>query len=217
MTFREFEQAFSDYLVIPVIEVEKSFPGFDRNSLTRLQKKGYIEKLRQGYYRISSNPISSEAELFLLANKVYHPSYVSLQSAMRWYDFIPEGVFITTSISTQKTIFFKTTVGSFQFRSIKRDLFFGYRLEKVKKQYFKIAAPEKALLDYFYLSSNLDSLDDLHELRLNIFELKEKIDWEKMNQMLHLFNTKALNHRILLLKKYLDSYDIATRNSILLP
>lgn len=208
MTFRAFEAAFADYAVIPIVEMEKAFPGFDRNALTRWQRKGYLEKIRQGFYRLTTHPVTGDADRFLVANRIYHPSYVSLQSAMRWYDFIPEGVFTTTSVSTWKTAFFDTPVGAFQYRTLKKGLFFGYRLQGHKGQHFKIAEPEKALLDYLYLHPHLGHADDFHELRLNAFEIKEKTDWGKMKQYLSLFKSNALSDRLETLEKYLLSHDV---------
>lgn len=63
------------------------------NALTRWQKKGYLKKIRSGFYRLTNRPIKGEADLFFIANRIYTPSYISLQPALRWYNFIPEGVF----------------------------------------------------------------------------------------------------------------------------
>ena len=208
MTFREFQEAFTKFPVIPTFEIEKVFPGFDRNALTRWQKKGYLEKIRQGYYRITASPINGDGDLFFIANRIYHPSYISLQSALRWYDFIPEGVFMITSITTKKTNIFQTPVGAFQYSNIKKGLFFGYRLEKVGDYYFKIAEPEKAILDLLYLKPHLSSEDDLFELRLNLFEVGERLDFNKMENYLSLFSSKALEKRATIFKKFLLNHDV---------
>ena len=147
MTFLEFQTTFKDLPVISAIEIEKVFPGFDRNALTRWQKKGYLQKIRRGYYRLTGQPISGDADLFFIANRIYSPSYVSLESAWRWYDFIPEGVFTITSVSTLKTAAFATPLGHFSYRRLKPDLFWGYRLEEYGSFRFKIADPAKAILD----------------------------------------------------------------------
>ncbi len=208
MTFREFEEKFFAFPVISVAEVEKAFPGFDRNALTRWQGKGYLEKIRQGYYRLTSRLLTGDADRFIVANRIYHPSYVSLQSAMRWYDFIPEGVFTVTSITTLKTTSFETPIGAFQYRNLKKELFFGYRLEKSGEFHFKIADPEKTMLDFLHLHPDAGNEDGLHELRLNVFELKEKINWEKMERYLSLFASKALKGRVELLKKFMMNHDV---------
>ncbi len=210
MTFQEFQRAFSTFPVIPTFEIEKVFPNFDRNALTRWQQKGYLEKIRQGYYRLTARPVIGEADLFFIANKIYFPSYISLQSALRWYDFIPEGVFTITSIATKKTNLFQTPIGAFQYRNVKKDLFFGYHLEKIDEFYFKIAEPEKAILDLLYLWPSLSSEDDLFELRLNLFELSKQLDMEKMEMYLSLFSSKVLEERFNIFNKFLLKYDVIT-------
>ena len=206
MTFLVFQDAFSDFLVIPAIEIEKRFPQFDKNALTRWQKKGYLKKIRNGFYRLAKTKPTSDQDLFFMANHIYSPSYVSLHSALRWYDFIPEGVFTITSVSTKKTQGIQTSDATFSYQSIRRELFFGYQLKKVRNYRFKIAKPEKAILDFLYLNPHLCSLDDLFELRLNITEIQAQLDMEKLDAYLSLYASKALKKRIIVFKKYLSSY-----------
>lgn len=207
MNYIEFQNTFKFLPVIPTIEIEKLFPGFDPNALTRWQKKGYIEKIRNGYYRLTSRPVLGDADLFFIANRIYQPSYVSLESALRWYDFIPEGVFTVTSISTRKTQTFKTPEGVFSYKSIRSDLFFGYRLEELNDFRFKMADPAKALLDFLYLHPHLETEDDFYELRLNTLEIKDRLNWKLVDGYLRLFASHALEERINRLKNFLADYD----------
>ncbi|GJM32383.1 MAG: hypothetical protein DHS20C18_13840 [Saprospiraceae bacterium] len=195
MTFLDFQQTFAQLPVISVIEIEKAFPGFDRNALTRWQKKGYLQKIRRGFYRLTNWPLKGDSDFFFIANRIYSPSYVSLQSALRWYDFIPEGVFMVTSISTLKTIQFSTPMGSFSYRSIKPNLFWGYQLEQYGDFRIKMADPAKALLDLLYLHPQLDSPDHFYELRLNMFELQEKLNLHDFERYLDHFASPALRSR----------------------
>jgi predicted transcriptional regulator of viral defense system len=206
MSFLEFQNTFAQLPVISIVEIEKTFPGFDRNALTRWQKKGYIQKIRRGYYRLSNPPLKGDADLFFIANRIYNPSYVSLQSALRWHDLIPEGVFTTTSVSTLKTMEFSSAVGQFSYRHLKPDLFWGYRLEPYGAYRIKIADPAKALLDLFYLHPHLDSADDFFELRLNMFELREILDVDTFVRYLDHFSTKSLNDRARSFMKFLENH-----------
>jgi len=40
MSIIEFKEKFVDWLIIPKVEIEKEFPNYSANSLTRWQKKG---------------------------------------------------------------------------------------------------------------------------------------------------------------------------------
>ena len=192
---------------MPVGEVEKAFPGFDRNALTRWQNAGYLLKIRNGFYRLAERPITSESELFFIANRIYTPSYVSLQSALSWHGLIPEGVFTVTSVSTLKTQSFQTPLGNFSWLHLKPDLFFGYQLEAFGDFRFKVADPAKALLDLIYLRPALTDAAHFHELRLNFFELREKFSAADFEGYLSIFNAKSLNNRAKSLLKFLIEND----------
>lgn len=209
MKFSTFQKQFSGFPVISVSEIEKAFPGFDRNALTRWQEAGFLEKIRNTQYRFSDKPVSGEAELFFIANRVYAPSYVSLQSALSWHGFIPEGVFTVTSVTTLKTQSFSTPAGNFTYRTVKPAFFFGYCLEPFGAFRFKIADPAKALLDLLYLFPTLDSEGHFHELRLNFHELHEKFDATVFEQYLPVFKSKALEVRSKEFLKFVSSHDIA--------
>jgi len=195
MNFLKFQNTFANLPVISVAEIEKVFPGFDRNALTRWQEKGFLLKIRNGFYRLASQSVKGDADLFFIANRIYTPSYISLQSAWRFYDFIPEGVFSVTSVSTLKTASFETSFGHFAYRSIKPELFWGYRLEPYLGYRIKMADPAKAVLDFLYLHPRLDSEDHFFELRLNVDELMEKLDLRDLDRYLDLFGSRSLRSR----------------------
>lgn len=206
MKFLDFQQTFAQLPVISVNEIEKAFPGFDRNALTRWQKKGYLQKIRRGFYRLANRPLKGESDLFFIANRIYSPSYVSLQSALRWYDFIPEGVFMVTSVSTLKTSQFSTPIGPFSYRSLKPALFWGYRLEQYGLFRIKMADPAKALLDLLYLYPHLESADHFYELRLNRFELQEKLNLHDFERYLEYFASPSLRSRAYSFIQFIESH-----------
>ena len=149
MNYRIFQKAFEAMPVISIKEIEKKFPDFDGNALTRWQKAGYIERLRNGYYRFGEKGIEGNNELFFIANQIYSPSYISLQSAMSWYGFIPEGVFTTTSVSTLKTQFIECPVGHFSYQHIKPNLFLGINLKHLAKFALKLRTQLSASWIFF--------------------------------------------------------------------
>jgi hypothetical protein len=64
-----------------------------------------------------------------------------------------------------------------------------------------VAEPEKALLDYLYLTGSLTTLKDMKALRFNYAELNQIIDWNKLDNYAQVFNSKTLDKRIRHLKK----------------
>ncbi len=170
------------------------------------QKKGYIQKIRNNWYCFAEHTFRRE-DLFLVANKIYAPSYVSLESAFSYYQFIPEAVFRTTSISTLKTAKFDTPIGFFQYRNIKPSLFWGYRLIRQKEAslsaWYKIALPEKAIIDYLYLNPQYKEEADFEGLRFNWEEFSDKVDLKKLKQQMRYIQSPALSQRV---EKFLNVF-----------
>ncbi len=175
----DFTTRFKDSIVISIKDILKEFPKFYPQRLTEWNKQGYIVKIIRGFYIFSDLKID-ENILCIIANKIYDPSYISLESALRHYNLIPEQVATTTSISTNKTKTFKTKVGVFSYRNIKPELFFGYDLINYKNNVIKMASPEKALLDYLYYRPYLKTQYDFEEIRLNERILSEIVDRDKL-------------------------------------
>lgn len=152
-----------------------------RRQLSRWKKAGRIYQLRRGLYCLAPPFQKINPHPFLIANRLIPPSYVSLHSALAYYGTIPEHVPVTTSITTSRPANWETPLGIFDFRHIKVDFFYGYRLVDLgEKQHAFIASPEKALLDLIYLEPGGDTLDYLSELRLNNLD---QLDWQLISQL----------------------------------
>ncbi|MEX2411362.1 MAG: hypothetical protein WD607_08340 [Candidatus Paceibacterota bacterium] len=194
MKYLEFKEAFQDFPVFSVNDIQKCFPGFDSRRLVEWQEKGYLLKIRRGFYCFSGQKRDGKF-LYFSANTIYSPSYVSLESGLSFYNLIPEGVFLTTSVTTRNTAIHDTSIGRFDYRHINHSLFFGYRLIKEPSFTFKIAEPEKVLLDFFYFNK-IDSLEEMEELRLNEVQAKEIINFEKLDKYQKVFDSKVINKRM---------------------
>lgn len=171
-------------------QLEKRNLDFFDNQLTQWQKDGSIKQVKKGFYVFSNqqDKLSSEEVSFLL----YRPSYISLEYALRKYNFIPEMVETVTAVSTKKTRKFSNIYGDFSYRQVKSDLFFGYEPKKTKYSKYLLATPEKAILDFFYLnSSRLDNQEDISELRFNYNEIEEQIERSKLQKYADFFNKKT--------------------------
>jgi len=203
MNYREFRKEMKGFPTFSVREIEKHFPDFDRRRLVEWQEKGYIIKLRNRFYCFSDQPVD-EPFMYFTANELYHPSYVSLESALSQYGFIPEGVFQITSCTTLKTNSFNTPVGSFTYRHLKPALFFGYRLESWNNHRYALAEPEKVLIDYLYLHHEINEARDIEALRWNAFEITQAISMEKLQRYEAYIDSPALSNRMRTLKTYLD-------------
>jgi len=196
MKYIELKDRLKDMTVFSIKDIEKTSEGvFYRRRLNEWQEKDYIKKLVKGYY-IFSDLKADDRTLYEIANRIYSPSYVSLETALSYYGLIPESVYLVTSVSTRKTNSFKTPVAAFGYQKVKNSLFFAYRIEEHNKKVFKIASPEKAVLDLFYLKPNLRNPDDFDSLRISHANFTEIIDKRRLFDYLKLYNNKRLSSAI---------------------
>jgi predicted transcriptional regulator of viral defense system len=203
MNYNKFRQELKEFPVFSLRDVSKLSEKLYHHRLVDWQKNGYIERIANGYYKFT-DVAQNDFLLFYLANRIYEPSYISLETALSYYGLIPEAVFNITSVCTKKTTIFDTKYASFQYSKLKNSLFFGYTLLNNKNMTIKIAEPEKVILDLFYLKTFLNSTDQIHELRLNVFRFNEIINRKKMIDYMHLIDNKNLIKRIELLFKWID-------------
>lgn len=130
---------------------------------SRYTRQGLILRLKRNIYvlrQVWENAIQEDK--FRLVNLGQSPSYISLMTALDYYEIttqLQQGFF--ESIAVKRTKEINVNGSTFRYSKIRKALYFGFRKEKG----FFIATPEKALLDAFYLMSygryalDLSSLD----------------------------------------------------------
>ncbi|RKY29465.1 MAG: hypothetical protein DRP74_08790 [Candidatus Omnitrophota bacterium] len=117
-----------------------------RNFINRHISTGLFVKVRNGLYAFSENM----PPRFLIANKLYSPSYISFETALSFYHIMPETIYTVFSATPKASRRFTSLSTDYAYHRIRRDLFFGYLAEKIESVTVMIAEPEKALLDYLY-------------------------------------------------------------------
>jgi len=117
--------------------------------LERYTKKGVFLRAKKGLYLFQPSP---EREI-ILANKIYFPSYVSLETALSYYNLIPETVYAVTSVTTKPTREFEVEGRLFEYRKIKKEAFTGYVPKQINGETGLMATAEKAMVDYLYFVS----------------------------------------------------------------
>lgn len=170
----------------PVFETELLLagevnPNAIRQQLSLWTKAGRLYHLRRGLYALAAPYQKVKPHPFLVANRMVIPSYVSRQSALAYYDLIPEYVPATTSVTTARPASWETPLGRFDFRHIKDSLLHGYRqIEVAPEQHAFVATPAKALLDLIYLHPGGDSPAFLREMRLQNLE---RVDLDELRRL----------------------------------
>jgi len=186
-------------------DIRKFAPDFHRRQLQFWLRKGYIRPYAGGYYILAEQEVN-ENILFMMANRLYEPSYISLESALVYYQVIPETVLGVTSVSSRRTRRIESDWGMFSYRSVQPHLMFGYQIIEINKNVkYKIAYLEKAVLDYLYLNTQVSSAVDFEGLRWNSETLRPAVEGDRFRDYLTVFDKQTLRSRAEGLMRYLDA------------
>ena len=132
--------------------------NFPNDKIQALENEGKLIRLKKGMYVVSPDVSGELLSEELIANHLYGPSYVSMESALRYYGLIPEKVFTVRSATTNRSGKFGNSIASFQYVSVREDYYsFGINQKMVDNKYtFLIASPEKALCDLIVTTPHIN-------------------------------------------------------------
>lgn len=147
--------------------------------LSRQVKQKNLLRVKKGIYVLERSLPSD----FLIANKIYQPSYISLETALSFYNIIPEAIYKITSVTTKPTRVFEFLEKDFIFRTIRPKAFCGYTIKQIEGENVFMALPEKALADYLYFTL-------IDKLGINERLFLKKISKEKVKKYLSKFSLK---------------------------
>jgi predicted transcriptional regulator of viral defense system len=146
-----------------------------RISLSRLEKRGLIVRLKKGFYAsrkfIENAKMGGMSTPFaeFIATRLYSPSYLSLDYVLYENNLLTEIPVGFTLITRNKTFSVSNGLGLFIYRKIKEGLFWGYRVEKKNGFIYFKADKIKALFDFLYLRKKMiQNREMAEELRLNL-------------------------------------------------
>lgn len=155
-----------------MLNVFSEDPRHAQVQLARWVKAGKLSKIRREWYLIEKPFRSKNVPIPIIAITVVHPSYLSLEWALQYYEMIPEYVPNPTCVTTNRAVQFMAQGRLFIYHHIQPSLLTDYLQADWDGQKILVAQPEKALLDklYLYLRRNTFSLEWLRELRLQNLE-----------------------------------------------
>ena len=113
--------------------------------------ESWIKRVKRGLYELAYPEQIVLPDLYV-ANKLYEPSYISLETALSHYQLLPETAAQVTSVTPNATRRFKNFHGLFTYFSVRPRAFAGYTLIRLQGRTVRIAEPEKAVVDRLYMS-----------------------------------------------------------------
>lgn len=133
--------------------------GYKRpnDKISELLKSGELVPLKKGLYVPGKSVDLPAPEPFLIANHLWGPSYISLESALSYWGLIPERVYEVSSITIKSSRKFRTPLGRFSYRYLPFPYYsFGVNsVELAPGQVALMAIPEKALCDKIIATAGL--------------------------------------------------------------
>lgn len=178
------------YYVFSFNDLLSFFPNERKESLKReiyrWKSKGLIYSLKRGMYELTYPKDFSIPDMYI-ANRLYGPSYVSLETALSNYSIIPEVSMAVTSITTKPTRKFKNKHGLFIYRTVQPFAFIGYYIEQQGAFELAIAEPEKALIDFLYFKTYRNKKINLQDERFDK-DLISRLNKKKLNSYAKLYN-----------------------------
>jgi len=178
-----------------------------RDKIRALIRNKDIIRVKKGLY-VLGRDYNKPYNKFVLANLIYGPSYITGQTALAFWNMIPERVELIISMTTKRKKQFETPVGKFSYLYCPKTAFsIGVQLEDAGDQKnFLIASPEKALCDITATQTHISTRNEMKEflelMRLD-FSVYKNLDFSLLEEI------KAGYHRQrikLLLHCLKDSY-----------
>ena len=120
--------------------------------LKRAVASGEVVRVHRGLYCLAANYLRQKLNPLVLAQRIYGPSYISLETALSYHGWIPEAVYAITSVSLDRSREYDTPMGHLSFARVPQKIFYAQvrRVEDADGG-FLLAAPLKALADYVYV------------------------------------------------------------------
>ncbi len=162
-------------------------PDSRYGQVKRLLDQGKLIHIRRGLYCLGEKMGHViKPHPFELAQYIYGPSYISLESALSFHGLIPEAVYEITSTCIKRAKTFQTPLGVFSYTHLPSENFYlDVEIVTESNAQFFIAKPWKAICDYvFCYKKNWKGLAPLFEsLRIDQDELPilSDIDMERLD------------------------------------
>ena len=167
--------------------------------LTRLQKAGWIRRLKRGIYLIVPLEAGVERQwsedAFVVACALAQPAAVAYWSAMRhwnWTTQVPQTVFVQST--QRKSMYSRDVLGvTYRFIPIVPEKFFGLRRERIGHRTFAVADREKTLLD---ILDRPDLSGGMPEVLGALPTAVSQVEWDRLDDYAKRFPNRTVLKRL---------------------
>ena len=147
-----------------------------RNALRRYEARGLVEHISNKIYINKLNQQFSAREL---VNVLRPDSYISLESALVERGIISQSPAVLTCVTLGYPKTFRSHSVTIVYRKISQELFWGFQQKKTRYNSYRIAEPEKALLDWIYLSRQEGLPTPLDEINVQFLDVSKLRSYAK--------------------------------------
>lgn len=140
-------------------------------------KKGDLTNLKKGLYAKNTG-----FEILEAANKIYTPSYISLETVLQRSGITFQDYSHTIFVLSYQTRDISLGEYTISFKKIKNAILTNPE-GIINSDGYYIASPERAFLDRIYLDKNY------------YFDHLDPIDWKKAKNLLKIYNNKEMERR----------------------
>jgi len=159
--------------------------GYSRpyDKIMEMVNQGILIQLRRGLYMTSHLVSKITPEPFLIANHLYGPSYISLDSALFHWGLIPERVFEISSVTTKVSKRFMVNNVFYSYTHLPIAYYpLGIQSSSLTKtQTALIASPEKALCDKVITTAGINLRSRQQTLAFLVEDLR--IDKDQLREL----------------------------------
>ncbi|MDO8610547.1 MAG: hypothetical protein Q7R95_08430 [bacterium] len=163
-----------------------------KSKINYFVKKRILINLRKGLYAKTNG-----YEILEAANKIFTPSYISLETALQRNGVTFQNYSKTIFVLSYQTRDIKLGEYIISFKKIKEGILTNSK-GVMSENGFAIASVERAFLDRIYLSKNY------------YFDNLKPIDWKKAEVLLKIYNNKAMERRF---REYVKDFHTQVNNN----
>jgi len=188
-------------------DVSLLLPGGEHSRQALVKRaiaQGEIIHIRRGLYCLAPEYRKKPINLFAVAQHVYGPSYISLESALGYHGWIPEAVYGCTSVCLKNSKDFQTPLGLFSYQRVPQEILYT-GVERQTDDHgnaFFMAGPIKALADYVYIHKLdwLGAAPVIQSLRVEEEELRS-VRAESIESLVENYRSRRVRTFLLSLQK----------------